>query len=165
MHRYKRGKAKSGKGGKGGKVKSRKQAVAIALMGKKVPKEVEGRPGGCLSPESVSCADAHLGVQGFSEDGSVIPGSRDNPVSLVAARCVAQDRRARRVIRILLSQVVAFAYGERSSPQARATSWPLFARSKVCHARQPRENEGALTRNAIVLFAFLRHGTILRQHR
>jgi hypothetical protein len=44
MHRYKRGKAKSGKGGKGGKVKSRKQAVAIALSkarkkGKKVPKK------------------------------------------------------------------------------------------------------------------------------
>ena len=31
MHRYKRGKAKSGKGGKAGKVKSRKQAIAIAL--------------------------------------------------------------------------------------------------------------------------------------
>ena len=31
MHRYKRGKAKSGKGGKGGKVKSRKQAIAIGL--------------------------------------------------------------------------------------------------------------------------------------
>ena len=29
--RYERGTAKSGKGGKGGKVKSRKQAVAIAL--------------------------------------------------------------------------------------------------------------------------------------
>jgi Family of unknown function (DUF6496) len=31
MHRYKRGKAKSGPGGKGGKVKSRRQAIAIAL--------------------------------------------------------------------------------------------------------------------------------------
>ncbi|HZN29972.1 MAG TPA: DUF6496 domain-containing protein, partial [Xanthobacteraceae bacterium] len=31
MHRYKRGKAKSGPGGKGGRVKSRKQAIAIAL--------------------------------------------------------------------------------------------------------------------------------------
>ena len=44
MHRYKRGKAKSGKGGKAGKVKSRKQAIAIALSkarkkGKKVPKK------------------------------------------------------------------------------------------------------------------------------
>jgi hypothetical protein len=44
MHRYKRGKAKSGKGGKGGKVKSRKQAVAIGLSkarkkGKKVPRK------------------------------------------------------------------------------------------------------------------------------
>jgi hypothetical protein len=44
MHRYKRGKAKSGKGGKGGKVKSRKQAIAIALSkarkkGKKVPRK------------------------------------------------------------------------------------------------------------------------------
>jgi hypothetical protein len=44
MHRYKRGKAKSGPGGKGGKVKSRKQAIAIALSkarkkGKKVPKQ------------------------------------------------------------------------------------------------------------------------------
>jgi len=43
MHRYKRGKAKSGRSGKGGKVKSRKQAIAIALSkarkkGKKVPK-------------------------------------------------------------------------------------------------------------------------------
>ena len=27
MHRYKRGKAKSGKGGKGGRVKGRKQAI------------------------------------------------------------------------------------------------------------------------------------------
>jgi hypothetical protein len=41
MHRYKRGKAKSGKGGR---VKSRKQAIAIALSkarkkGKKAPKQ------------------------------------------------------------------------------------------------------------------------------
>jgi hypothetical protein len=41
MHRYKRGKAKSGKGGR---VKSRKQAIAIALSkarkkGKKVPRK------------------------------------------------------------------------------------------------------------------------------
>ena len=44
MHRYKRGKAKSGPGGKGRKVKSRKQAIAIGLSkarkkGKKVPKK------------------------------------------------------------------------------------------------------------------------------
>lgn len=44
MHRYKRGKAKSGRGGKGGKVKSRKQAIAIGLSkarkkGKRVPKK------------------------------------------------------------------------------------------------------------------------------
>jgi hypothetical protein len=44
MHRYKRGKAKSGKGGRGGKVKSRKQAIAIGLSearkkGAKVPKK------------------------------------------------------------------------------------------------------------------------------
>ncbi len=31
MHEYKHGELKSGKGGKGGKVKSRKQAIAIAL--------------------------------------------------------------------------------------------------------------------------------------
>jgi len=42
MHRYKRGTAKSGRGG--GRVKSRKQAIAIALSkarkkGKKVPKK------------------------------------------------------------------------------------------------------------------------------
>ena len=42
MHRYKRGKAKSGPGG--GRVKSRKQAIAIALSkarkkGKKVPRK------------------------------------------------------------------------------------------------------------------------------
>jgi hypothetical protein len=44
MHRYKRGRARSGKGGRGGKVKSRKQAIAIGLSkarrkGKKVPKK------------------------------------------------------------------------------------------------------------------------------
>ena len=44
MHRFKRGKAKSGKGGKGGRVKSRKQAIAIGLSkarkkGKKVPRK------------------------------------------------------------------------------------------------------------------------------
>ena len=31
MHKFKRGTLKSGKGGKGGTVKSRKQAIAIAL--------------------------------------------------------------------------------------------------------------------------------------
>jgi hypothetical protein len=31
MHEYKHGELKSGRGGKGGKVKSRKQAIAIAL--------------------------------------------------------------------------------------------------------------------------------------
>jgi Family of unknown function (DUF6496) len=44
MHSYKRGKAKSGKGGRGGRVKSRKQAIAIALSkarkkGKRVPRK------------------------------------------------------------------------------------------------------------------------------
>jgi hypothetical protein len=44
MHRYKRGTAKSGRGGRGGRVKSRKQAIAIALSkarkkGKKVPRK------------------------------------------------------------------------------------------------------------------------------
>jgi hypothetical protein len=44
MHRYKRGKAKSGRGGKGGTVKARKQAIAIGLSkarkkGKKVPRK------------------------------------------------------------------------------------------------------------------------------
>ena len=44
MHRYKRGRAKSGRGGKGGKVKSRKQAIAIGLSearraGAKVPRK------------------------------------------------------------------------------------------------------------------------------
>ncbi len=44
MHRYKRGKAKSGPGGEGGKVQSRKQAIAIGLSkarkkGKKVPRK------------------------------------------------------------------------------------------------------------------------------
>jgi hypothetical protein len=44
MRRYKRGTAVSGRGGKGGKVKSRKQAIAIALSearkeGKRVPKK------------------------------------------------------------------------------------------------------------------------------
>jgi hypothetical protein len=43
LHREKKGTLKSGKGGKGGTVKSRKQAIAIALSearkkGKKVPK-------------------------------------------------------------------------------------------------------------------------------
>lgn len=42
MHRYKRGKTKSGPGGKGGKARSRKQAIAIGLSkarkkGKNVP--------------------------------------------------------------------------------------------------------------------------------
>ena len=46
MHRYKRGTAKSGRSGKGGKVKSRRQAIAIAIglskarkKGKKVPRK------------------------------------------------------------------------------------------------------------------------------
>ena len=48
MHRYKRGKAKSGRKGKGGKVKNRKQAIAIALSkarkkGGKVPKKAASK--------------------------------------------------------------------------------------------------------------------------
>jgi hypothetical protein len=44
MRRFNRGTAKSGPGGKAGKVKSRKQAIAIALSearkeGKRVPKK------------------------------------------------------------------------------------------------------------------------------
>ena len=44
MHEFKHGELKSGKGGKGGKVKSRKQAIAIAISearqaGLKVPEE------------------------------------------------------------------------------------------------------------------------------
>jgi len=44
MRRFERGTARSGKGGKGGKVKSRAQAIAIALSearkeGKKVPRK------------------------------------------------------------------------------------------------------------------------------
>ena len=44
MHKFKRGKLKSGKAGKGGTVKNRKQAIAIGLSearkkGKKVPKK------------------------------------------------------------------------------------------------------------------------------
>jgi hypothetical protein len=44
MRRHKRGKAKSRRGGRGGKVKSRKQAIAIALSkarkkGKRAPKK------------------------------------------------------------------------------------------------------------------------------
>jgi hypothetical protein len=44
MHEFKHGELKSGKGGKGGRVKSRKQAIAIAISeareaGLKVPEE------------------------------------------------------------------------------------------------------------------------------
>jgi len=44
MRSFERGTARSGKGGRGGKVKSRKQAIAIALSearkeGKRVPKK------------------------------------------------------------------------------------------------------------------------------
>lgn len=44
MRRFERGTARSGRGGKGGKVKSRRQAIAIALSearkeGKRVPKK------------------------------------------------------------------------------------------------------------------------------
>jgi Family of unknown function (DUF6496) len=51
MRRYSKGSAKSGPGGKGGKVKSRKQAIAIALSkarkkGKKAPAKAVGRKGG-----------------------------------------------------------------------------------------------------------------------
>lgn len=48
MRRFKKGTAKSGKKGRGGKVKSRKQAIAIALSearkkGKKVPKKASAK--------------------------------------------------------------------------------------------------------------------------
>jgi Family of unknown function (DUF6496) len=49
MHKFKRGTLKSGRGGKGGAVKSRRQAIAIALSearreGKRVPPGPTGRP-------------------------------------------------------------------------------------------------------------------------
>ena len=50
MRRFKRGTARSGPGGKAGKVKSRKQAIAIALSearkeGKSVPKKKTAKAG------------------------------------------------------------------------------------------------------------------------
>ncbi len=39
MHEYKHGELKSGKAGKGGKVKSRKQAIAIAMHEADIPKK------------------------------------------------------------------------------------------------------------------------------
>jgi hypothetical protein len=39
MHEHKNGKLKSGKNGKGGKVKSRKQAIAIAMHEAGVPRK------------------------------------------------------------------------------------------------------------------------------
>jgi len=49
MRKFKRGTLKSGRGGKGGTVKSRRQAIAIALSearreGKRVPSRPVGRP-------------------------------------------------------------------------------------------------------------------------
>jgi len=46
MRRRKRGTLRSGKGGKGGRVKSRKQAIAIAFpkRAKKVPRSPEKNP-------------------------------------------------------------------------------------------------------------------------
>jgi hypothetical protein len=49
MHKFKRGTLKSGRGGKGGTVKSRRQAIAIALSearreGKRVPPGPTGGP-------------------------------------------------------------------------------------------------------------------------
>jgi hypothetical protein len=50
MRRFKRGTARSGPGGRAGKVKSRKQAIAIALSearkeGKRVPKKKTAKAG------------------------------------------------------------------------------------------------------------------------
>ncbi len=50
MHRFKKGKLKSGPGGKGGTVKNRKQAIAIALS--------EARKKGLKAPKKASAKKA-----------------------------------------------------------------------------------------------------------
>ena len=59
MRRYKKGTAKSGPGGRGGRVKSRKQAIAIALSearkkGKKVPKKAAKRTTAKKTPKKTA---------------------------------------------------------------------------------------------------------------
>src|SRR5438105_9798994 len=63
MHRYKRGRAKSGRGGKGGKAKSPKQAIAIALS--------KARKKGRKFPER--SAESVLGCERYS-DRSALAG-------------------------------------------------------------------------------------------
>jgi hypothetical protein len=86
MHEYKHGELKSGRGGKGGKVKSRKQAIAIALhesgqskydtkreqkssFGKAKRKEATGR-----TAQQEREGKSHVGARGKRESSRAMGG-------------------------------------------------------------------------------------------
>jgi Family of unknown function (DUF6496) len=93
MRKFKRGTLKSGKRGKGGTVKSRKQAIAIALSearreGKRVPPRAVGRPSkGARSHAAKKkprarepAAPDKIGPEGEAISHAQTPCSRDRPI-------------------------------------------------------------------------------------
>src|SRR5215475_7431049 len=101
MHEFKHGELKSGRGGKGGKVKSRKQAIAIALheagaskydssstnrcnKAKYERKEAKGETG-----QQEAEGKSHVGARGRRESSRAMGGRN-------ATRTTARGRRAAR---------------------------------------------------------------------
>ena len=101
MHEFKHGELKSGRGGKGGKVKSRKQAIAIALheagaskydtpskrkksLAKSKRKEAQGRTG-----QQEREGKSHVGARGKRESSRAMGGKNAKRVT----RRVAASKR------------------------------------------------------------------------
>ena len=93
MHEFKHGELKSGRGGKGGKVKSRRQAIAIALheagaskydtkserkhsFAKSKSKEAHGRTG-----QQEKEGKSHVGARGRPESSRAMGGRDEKTVS------------------------------------------------------------------------------------
>jgi len=108
MHEFKHGELKSGKGGKGGKVKSRKQAIAIALheagaskyeskaknkknLATSKRKEAAGRTG-----QQAKEGKSHVGARGKRESSPAMGGKNATRTVRGKARSTARRTTATR---------------------------------------------------------------------
>jgi hypothetical protein len=103
MHEFKHGELKSGPGGRGGKVKSRRQAIAIALKesgASKYESERENRKNFAKSKRKEARGDtaqqeregrSHVGARGRRESSAAM-GGRDSTRRTAAGKKAARTR-------------------------------------------------------------------------
>ena len=144
MHEYKHGELKSGRGGKGGKVKSRKQAIAIAMhesgtsrrdspserrksYAKSKRKEARGRTG-----QQEREGKSHVGAKGRKESSPAMRRAKRRVVRRAKTRATARHTAGRAKARATTRRVTRRA---RVASRRARTTVRRQARAMVRRAR------------------------------